>query len=487
MADVNHAVRKDQRLARPPRARHTDIHIVGSQLATISRAAFESIADDALYGDTRRRSNQPPLTLRAFLEGDGPQHAVRRRVRFPVGLVDRVRRMLEARGWRVVVRPEQRVEFFSPRHDVGDAGLGCPHALQRAYGRLYSLLYLPGSKDRVHVLTTLRQQFPDLHLLVLVKHMAAAKELSITLSKRMKVPVTCGNEPRYSDPWTHVDAIGTFTGRSVMDWAFVVVWDAALIISKTAIEQISYMFGSIRIGFLARDERNLQEADRAVVESMFGPVIYRSDDVIKYTAVSVAWLSAPASPASDPANELERKRYRLWQNDRRNRFLASVALAITAHDPRALEKLGLYDAAQWLASSHTPSPPSVAIAVENAEHGRELLKLLPGWNLALAPTPDDAPYLLDGNTIVTLSRALQSTVGVDVVLYGAGRGERWLEGLGTQLPFLSSDRLLVLDVADDCDPQTTRDVRLRATDYQRRGWTMLGMPYRDRQSQPGLV
>ena len=148
-------------------------------------------------------------------------------------------------------------------------------------------------------------------------------------------------------PSSHVDAVGTITGRSVIDWRFVIVLDAELL-SVTVTSQLVHMFGSLLIGFLSRDERQLNEMDRALIEGLFGPVVYRSWDEIDSTTVTVAWLTAPSYPADQPANQLERKRLFFWQNTVRNRRIVQAAQAIQQIDRRMLRQLGLDEPAEAL-------------------------------------------------------------------------------------------------------------------------------------------
>lgn len=458
--------------SRPPRPRVAEIRVPQPHWATLGREQFESIADDSLFPDTRRLSCLPALTLRLLLEPNGPTRSPRRRVRFGAGLVERVTAMLQARGWRVIVRPDQRVEYWSHHFSPDYGGWCCPEPLRRAYGRPRTLALIPKPADRLQYVVSLREQFPNEHILIATKNTEEAKTLARKLRQQIGQPVTSGPEYPGSDPATHVDRAGTFAWRPALDWTFVVFWDAELLPSLTSIRQLGHMCGSVRIGFLSRDERQLNVMDRAAIEYMFGPVIYRPGDDSSGTAVRVAWLPAPAYPASRSSNQLERKRENLWHNGDRNGSIANTALAFSSKDEKGLTRLGLGDAANWLGASTASSPPFVAIVVENLEHARELQRLLPAWRLVSGTEniPEIDQYLPSENVIVTLPRTEQIILATEIVIYGAGIGNDWIDNLGPHNWFTCGERMLVIDVADDFDPKAVRETEARRADYHRRGW-----------------
>jgi hypothetical protein len=261
-----------------------------------------------------------------------------------------------------------------------------------------------------------------------------------------------------------------------MDWRFVVFWDAELVLSWTSMNQLGYMFGSFRIGFLHRDEQQLNQSERAIVESMFGPVIYRAADAhAAVTTVAIAWLPAASYPACQPDSQLERKRTFFWQNKARNRSIAAAAQALVSGNSRAASESGLENACQWLSgrgperASISGSATTVAVVVENLEHARELAPLLPGW--LVASLNDGRDPLISGNAIVTLPLAAKSTLATDAVIFVAGTGTAWFDELGVACSGITGERMLVIDVADDCDRQAVEDADLRRADYHRRGWT----------------
>jgi hypothetical protein len=440
------------------------------QFASIGHEAFEAIADVPLYQDVPwSASRVPPLTLRTHLDSMGQRPDQRGRVYFLSGLVERVASLLDDRDWQVTLLGAPQMQYFS-------RSMPLRSAIAQADARPNTLVQLPKPSERLLELAALRRQFPDVHVLIITKNKSAARSLARKLRQATGQPVTWGIEPR-SYPWTHVDSVGTFTGRSVQDWFFVIFWEAELVLSLTSLSQIVHMFGSARIGFLTRDERKLNQIDRAIVESVFGPVLYRpGDEHGESTDISVSWLPAPSYPACQPDSQLDRKREYLWRNAQRNNSIAAAARAIIENDRRTLARLGLDDAVQWLCGNESglvrvsAKPLTVAIVVENLEHARELELLLPGWPLWSENNFADPVPLINGNAILTLPLAARITLLFDLVIYAAGSGEAWFDELGLGCIGITSERMLLVDVADDFDRQAAWEAEARRADYRRRGW-----------------
>ncbi len=461
-----------------PTTRHNlpvaEIKIPQPQLATIGRRPFESIADEPLYQDTLcDTSRVPPLTLGRYFEFLGQRPDRRGSIYFPIGLLERIASLLDDRGWPVTVLGAPQTHYFSPSMPIRAA-------IAQADARPYTLIQLPTPRERLRVIAALRKQFPEVHLLVVTNNKAAAKWLARKLHQVTGLRVTWGIEPRTGDPWTHVDSVGTFEGRSVQDWFFVVFWDAELVLSRTSLAQILHMFGSAKFGFLIQDERQLNQIDRAMIESVFGQVVYRpGDEHHEFTEVSAVWLPAASYPASQPENQLERKRDYLWRNARRNWLIAAAALAISQIDEKALARLGLADAVRWLAGGELGLVPvssgqptmTVVVVVENPQHARELEPLLPGWPLVSESSFAGLVPLFGGNVIATLPLAAKATLVADAVIYAAGVGEAWFDELGLACAGITGERMLVVDVADDFDEKAVGEAHARRADYRRRGWT----------------
>jgi hypothetical protein len=218
-----------------PTMRHSrvaEIRIAQPQLATLGRRPFEVIADVPLYQDAPQSASRvPPLTLRKLLESLGPWPDQRGRVYFPIGLLECVASLLDDRGWQVTLRGVPDMQYFA-------RSMPLRKAIAEANARPCTLVQLAKPSERLRAVAALRKQFPDGHMLVVTENKSEAKWLARKLCRATEQRVTWGIEPRTGDPWTHVDSVGTFEGRSVQDWFFVIFWDVELVLSRTSLSQI---------------------------------------------------------------------------------------------------------------------------------------------------------------------------------------------------------------------------------------------------------
>jgi hypothetical protein len=243
------------------------------------------------------------------------------------------------------------------------------------------------------------------------------------------------------------------------------------------------VYGFVRAG------KELSAKSRFNLEGLFGPVVYGiADPRGPEATVQVHWCIPPACyPVGDLA-ALERKRRSYWSNDRRNALIAAVAGAFRAGNRESLWQHGLFlaeDEGAFLFEDRR----SVAILVESAEHGRELHRRLPGWNLWDAmptpPTPNNLPPgvqsiwdlgVLD-QVILTLARASRlETVYTDMFVVASGQG--WPDALrGFPPRSVRGDHQVVLvDLADDFDEVARQATLRRQRAYAGRGWRLTNTP-----------
>jgi hypothetical protein len=180
---------------------------------------------------------------------------------------------------------------------------------------------------------------------------------------------------------------------------------------------------------------------------------------------------------------LARKRFAFWNNATRNDFIATVARAFSETDEKALWACGLL-----LAGGGTTltGRPAVTVLVESAEHARELLRRLPGWEvLDAVPKPAGAgpafarqPFKLrplDRVVVTALAAARLATLDADVLVRAGPECPLELPGFP---PRSVGPRRVVLlvDVADDGDGLARAAVGRRLRDYAARGWAPVGVP-----------
>jgi hypothetical protein len=226
---------------------------------------------------------------------------------------------------------------------------------------------------------------------------------------------------------------------------------------------------------------------RLKLQALVGSVIHRSPDPRGDPAeVLVHWCVPPYSePAAGDVTALERKRFAFWNNAARNDFIAAVARGFSEADEQALWACGLLLADGGITLT---GRPAVTVLVESAEHARELLRRLPGWEvLDAVPKPAGAgpafarqPFKLrplDRVVVTALAAARLATLDADVLVRAGPEcplGPLELPGF----PPRSVGRRLVLlvDVADDGDGLARAAVCRRLRDYAARSWAPVGVP-----------
>lgn len=451
-----------------PPVRIAEILPAGNHFAGIEIDAFLAIENEVLLAD-RRCLNVSGVTVReAELRG----HFVRKNdnwVYFCAGLTESVADCLRHRGWRASIGRVLTLQFADPVAAEAREDLAVPPIGQVIQGRQRSLVCAASIDERLALLETICRLHHDRHVLVITDNNATTADLARTMRMRTGWPTSFGATESRSEPWLHFVSVMGFVDRSYHIWPVVVFWDAGLVASLTALEQLAHMVGSIRYGFLEKNA-SYHVCDRLLIEAMFGPVL----DLRSPTSgvpVGIAWLPPPAYPAQVVRNSLERKRTYLWHNTSRNRQIAEAARAIHGKETLKLRRLGLDGVLRDLDSCESIS---VAILAENLEHGRALQQHLPGWDLEHVTTNGSHEESIVARSVVmTLSRAETANLLTDVMIYAAGTGSFWRADREPASCTCYGMRLTVIDVQDDFDPQVTRDVAARAGCYGRLGWKEL--------------
>jgi hypothetical protein len=243
------------------------------------------------------------------------------------------------------------------------------------------------------------------------------------------------------------------------------------------------VYGFIRAGQAFSAESRLR------LEGLFGPVVYRVPDPRGPKAtVYMHWCRPPEFGPTAAFSALERKRRSCWHNERRNDLIAAVAAAFQTGDHARLWEQGLLLAEDEDALL-TVGARSVAILVESVEHGRELRRRLPGWNLwDTVPTPpkrNDLPPGLNSiwdlgtldKVLITLVQASRlASVHTDVLLIASGQG--WPDAVPGFPPRLAGadHQVRVVDLADDFDDVARQATLRRQRDYASRGWRLSQAP-----------
>jgi len=202
------------------------------------------------------------------------------------------------------------------------------------------------------------------------------------------------------------------------------------------------------------------------LEAICGPVIH--SDVATAPTVQVVMLETPSMLAPGKLSPLERKRATIWHNDQRNDLIADIALAMGNGDIGTLSHRGGFLPEHVDLLTTIPNP-GIAILVESAGHGRELLRRLPHWTLNTA-IPDDDGALESGTchrSIVTQAFASHGVFANILVRATGTASPLMVRGF----PSMQQRGAIVLfDLADCFDVHAIRDTHERIADYRSRGW-----------------
>lgn len=202
------------------------------------------------------------------------------------------------------------------------------------------------------------------------------------------------------------------------------------------------------------EERRLQSFFSQVVE-LGGPPISR-------VGVCSVWLpmsSAQTSATSEP----QQIKKDIWENARRNRFIAHLASKIHAAEPDTQQKLGL----TFISSTFH----NVVVLVESPSHAKHVAAELPNWKvMRKGETLAEAPNV-GGNMIVTEAWAYeQSAIDADVMIDARG----WLPLTIRSFPPPGQDRnVMLIDIFTETDLDAANRTSLRLREYRRRGWPVM--------------
>jgi hypothetical protein len=452
--------------------RTATIKFVSIHCASIHRSAFDAIAGEPMFEELQGPPGASVPTVRDLIE---PRRSREKWIRFGAGLVDRLTNMLRAGGIRVRVYPRLSGWSWPGRQP------GCQpkrRVLKRVEGRPGSLAIIPKLTDRIQLAAEICELCPEEHILIAARNNRDAADVGKRLRAATKRTVTWSPHETKGFPWTFVASAASLRYACTRHWSLVIFMDAELVLSWTAVRALPYAFDAAWLGFLTRSERGLLPDERYILESLFGPVIFRPGEEAARSEVSVAWLPGTPVPGS-PANIVERRRTQIWTNTPRNRLIARAARALRDNDEAELKRVGLHEVTRLLRSVNTT--PSTAIVVENVEHAEELARLLPGWRLERACySPPPGQVVQHDRLIVTKARAAEAFLATQAVFYAAGGADRWIEHVHLLRTAFAFRRMLIVDVADQFDEHSASETAVREAEYRALGFRLSDVPGRTR-------
>ncbi len=389
---------------------------------------------------------------------------LKNRLVFPAGLLGRVQRVLEEKGYAVVIRDRRstnkRMKLASEVENLftfDQRDLLAAVALH-PQGRIE----VANDAAALESAAVLMEGFPGAGVTVAVPARSDARRVWRHLSGRLGEDVglvTSG--VRNNAPRVLVGTPASLTPNTVRR--------PDVLLLPFAERSTGEGFVDAAIGTRFRRVyacvRRTEHPDRFTqlrLEQLAGPVIVRCRPGRK--RVRVVMLDVPdIGVPSHLMTELERKYAWYWTNPVRNRAVAAVARGLLQRDdPKLLQKVGLKTVAKKTAQK-------VAILVECPLHGRELAKLLPDWALLTLHTTEKEAA---GGVIVTESYAAKNALTADILIRANGTG--WPMRVKEFPPEHTegSQEVLLVDFRDGFSTDTARLARQRANQYRRQGMEM---------------
>jgi hypothetical protein len=462
---------------------------VGHQLARVTPSTVAGLlADQLAYTATEFRAGGPlgyeRRTRRLLLvrpDDAGGLHV-------PTGLADAVRRRLIQAGFQVRVDDRRCFEArLTPCHEALDAAHPADRGLMRAVAQEPRMLIeARGRADMVRKAALVCRPFPAARILLALN--AGRRQLRALRRSLLDAGVPFHGVASY--PWSFeggrlVCSLADFGRHNGVDFDLVLFADALQALGP-AHDQAFARLGHQRVYAFVAPGLRLSAGGWLRLLERFGPFRHPVPDPRGVEAdVSVYWLEPPWAPPVGDVGALERKRLAYWKSDPRNDRVAAVARALRAGDDKALQGLGLLLPEDDHTGYLGPAGRAVTVLVESTEHGRELLRRLPGWRMRDAvpvppecrrPVVDPLGWWVLDRTILTLAAAAPlSPVNTDVLVRAGPEGSLDLRGFPPR-SLLRHGKVVLVDFADDADGAARAAVRRRLRDYAGRGWASWGAP-----------
>jgi hypothetical protein len=384
------------------------------------------------------------------------------------GLVPRVAALLGRAGYPVEVvdrtRPRPRLRLDVARLGSRNSEASDFVRTLAGHGRGQVVAAAGDRPDRIALLI---RAFPEAFVTVAVASRRAAWRIGEQVGRRVSEPVEvftrglCGSDRRVR--------VATFNSLDEKQADLVVFADAAEVLHARASDLFARMVNQRAYGFTPAEPSGSRAG--LWIESRLGPAIYRVPGLAARPAeVAVAdspWIAVPAG-----AEGLEWKRA-LWRDERRNGVIAGVAGALAGGDREALWRHGLLLQEGSDRGDERAGPGRVAVLVESPEHGGELARLLPGWDLRSGrPGESSGEAAAPDRSILTLVHAHhRDRLDVDVLVRAdGGAGALDLPGFPAARREAPGRRVVVVDLGDDFDGAAEAATRCRLRAYEELGW-----------------
>ncbi|MFO0871288.1 MAG: hypothetical protein U0935_20380 [Pirellulales bacterium] len=334
-------------------------------------------------------------------------------------------------------------------------------------------------RRRADIIGCLCQLFRPATIFIAFKTNEAAQSMVAGLSPYLGG----GVEAVHGLNWTFSCRVvcGTFQSlnrSNPADWKILVFADAHEGIQATNNDALGDYCHHRRYAFDNPQKRRSPE-EQLRMEILAGAVIYRDRQLPRqHTTEFVAAFMSHGSSGGQPSTSTRDRRTALWGDDRRNHAIAEVAQALAQGNETPLWNHELVLDERVIAS--LGPQPGVVIVVDSVQHGEQLRRHLPDWQLFHGQPRGDqtaaqgiaiSTWGVPRNAIVTAIVA-NKLVGLDarIVIWASGGSAPYIPTILKR----SRQTQLLIDVWDDGNPLLAADTRQRLEIYRALGCRILG-------------
>lgn len=414
---------------------------------------------------------------------------IKDRLKIQTGLVPRVHQILAEHGHEVIVTDHREYgERFTIDKDYLRRLKGEDRRLARAVRREpMGQIEVKSFADMILAMRLIIDLYPKAKILIPVATKEMARKVRVKLdTAATDFPVRIIGSAWPKRPWRCT----TCTFQSIAtcptdDYDILLLPESLRSTSDTAIKAMARFNGPCdrkvwRAYTFVQPGTRFSGRERIRLEGIAGEMIYRLAP--EHAGVRVLWLPTPGCAAiPKDATALAFKRSAIWQNDRRNDYIAGVARAFARLDRAKLRTYGVPFEGGEPALRYLPQT-RVELLVASPEQAEQMKKRLPGWEV-LAATPGTAKSG-DGpggeeqtGTIITEARAAKAGLDADVLIRAGGSsGKMCLKGLPRRLEGDERRDVIVADFKDEFDQRAEADAKRRAREYELLGWQAESRP-----------
>ena len=410
----------------------------------------------------------------------------------PAGCIERVVRHLKQAGYGVQIVDDRDCSFSPIRLDEHRRQIvetNAPGLADAISSRIQGCIEVATGKRKSHILGCLCQILHPSRIFIACKTIKETRAIAGDLRTYLGGEVDAVRGLEWRSPCRVV--CGTFHSLNRSEPA-----DWPVLIFADALDGTQRTNNDARVAVRERtfaliDPRHHQPFDvKLQIEFLAGPVIYRDPQLPQSrSAVLTAAFATHASCDIRPSLNARDHRVTLSQDDRRNQAIAKVAMALSKVDDASLLEHDL------VIDQRDPSPLchglGSIIFVDSVQHGEQLRRLLPGWNLIhgrhtpYSTSPDGVPlsmssWVIPRNSIMTAVAAENRVIlGGRVLIWASGGRVPYLPTVLSQV----TDPCFLIDFWDDGNHQLAADTLQRLGVYKSLDCRVLGANLDQRERQ----